>query len=312
MPRKVAQKDAQDGGDDVESVLDELYALPPSEFVARREERAAAARTARRAGDARRIHAARRPTLAAWAANLLRRSRPDEAEQFLELGRALREAQATLDPSGLKELSAQRRRIVSELSRQAAALAREAGHPLSDTVQRDVETTLRAVLADPEAAGVWAAGRVESTLTPPSGFPADTAATSEPAAKESRTPARTASAPTRRKDELAQRRAERQERLARAREAARVAEDRLRDRRAEQEEADASLRRARERREEAEGRVSALEEQLRERQGELDRAEREEREAEKRHRAAEDAVGKARRAADEAVREAERAGKGAR
>src|SRR5690606_9672375 len=124
--------DAQGGGDDgVEAVLDELYALPPSDFVARREEQAAAARTARRADEARRIHAARRPTLAAWAANLLRCSRPDETERFLELGRALREAQSTLDPSGLRELSAQRRRIVSELSRQAADLAREAGHPLS-------------------------------------------------------------------------------------------------------------------------------------------------------------------------------------
>ncbi|WP_323135671.1 hypothetical protein [Streptomyces fungicidicus] len=108
------REDGRDGGDgEVEAVLDELYTLPPSDFVARREERAAAARTEGRADDARRLHAARRPTLAAWAANLLRRSRPDEARQFLELGRALREAHATLDPSALKELSAQRRRIVS-------------------------------------------------------------------------------------------------------------------------------------------------------------------------------------------------------
>lgn len=116
------------------------------------------------------------PPSCGWAANLLRRSRPDEAERFLELGSALREAYATLDPSGLKELSAQRRRIVSEMSRQAAALAREAGHPLSDAVQRDVETTLRAVLADPQAATVWEAGRVEGVLTPPSEFGADAVA----------------------------------------------------------------------------------------------------------------------------------------
>ncbi|MYS30450.1 hypothetical protein GTW38_26720, partial [Streptomyces sp. SID7804] len=179
------RKEVRDEGE-VEAALDELYALPPSDFVARREERAAAARTAGRTEDARRIRAARRPTLAAWAANLLRRSRPDEAERFLELGRALREAYATLDPEGLKELSAQRRRIVSELSRQAAALAREAGHPLSDAVQRDVETTLRAVLADPDAAEVWAGGRLESTLTPPSEFAATAPG---PARKEPRAPA---------------------------------------------------------------------------------------------------------------------------
>ncbi|NEC27281.1 hypothetical protein G3I20_12090, partial [Streptomyces sp. SID8111] len=106
-----------------------------------------------------RLRAARRPPLAAWAANLLRRSRPEEAERFLELGQALREAYTGLDAGGMKELSAQRRRLVGQLSRQAAGLAREAGHPLSDAVQRDVETTLDAVLTDPEAADAWATGR---------------------------------------------------------------------------------------------------------------------------------------------------------
>ncbi|NEC29228.1 hypothetical protein G3I20_22260, partial [Streptomyces sp. SID8111] len=94
---------------DVEEMLDELYVLPPPEFVPRREELAAAARTAGRADDAKRLRAARRPPLAAWAANLLRRSRPEEAERFLELGQALREAYTGLDAGGMKELSAQRR-----------------------------------------------------------------------------------------------------------------------------------------------------------------------------------------------------------
>lgn len=300
------RKDVRDGGDDaVEAVLDELYALPPSDFVARREERAAAARSAGRAGDARRIHAARRPTLAAWAANLLRRSRPDEAERFLDLGRALREAHASLDPSGLRELSAQRRRIVSELSRQAANLAREAGHPLSESVQRDVETTLRAVLADPEAAGLWATGRVESALTPPSGFTTETAAVRGPARKTSRAP----SAPAGRKDQLAEQRAKR---LARAREAARAAGERLRQARTEQEDAGASLRRAGEYHRDAGERVSALEEQLRDARAELERAQREQREAEQRERTAADALARARREADAAAGEAERAERGSR
>jgi hypothetical protein len=302
------RKEVRDEGE-VEAALDELYALPPSDFVARREERAAAARTAGRAEDARRIRAARRPTLAAWAANLLRRSRPDEAERFLELGRALREAYATLDPEGLKELSAQRRRIVSELSRQAAALAREAGHPLSDAVQRDVETTLRAVLADPEAAEVWAGGRLESTLTPPSEFAATAPG---PARKEPRAPARAPSAPPRGKDELAQRRAERQKRLALAQEAAREAEVRLRDRRTEQERADADLEAARERHREAQEQVTAVEDRLRQARAELERAERERTEAQERGRAAAGARARAEREAREAARQAERAAKAAR
>ncbi|WP_121740274.1 DNA polymerase III subunit beta [Streptomyces sp. E1N211] len=145
-------------GDDVEAVLDELYALPPSEFVARREERAARARTRRRAQDARRIHAARRPTLAGWAANLLRRSRPDEAQRFLELGRALREAYTTLDPSGLKELSAQRRRIGSEMSRQAAGPGREGGRPVADAGSGE---------AGARSGGGHGGGRVRATVPLP-------------------------------------------------------------------------------------------------------------------------------------------------
>ncbi|MEU3444565.1 hypothetical protein ABZ755_29930 [Streptomyces griseoincarnatus] len=293
-------------GDDVEAVLDELYALPPSEFVARREERAARARTRRRAQDARRIHAARRPTLAGWAANLLRRSRPDEAQRFLELGRALREAYTTLDPSGLKELSAQRRRIVSEMSRQAAALAREAGRPLSDAVQRDVETTLRAVLADPEAAAVWEAGRVEGVLIPPSEFGADAVAAVPP--RREATPARTSREDTttaRGKDE--RRRAEREERAARSREEARAAEERLRERRTAREEAAAALERADEQEREAGERVAALEEQLSRARTERERTHAELGEARERDRAAEVELAEAEREAAAAARRAARA-----
>ncbi|MEU4006902.1 hypothetical protein AB0H30_00210 [Streptomyces pseudogriseolus] len=303
-------------GDDVEAVLDELYALPPSDFVARREERAARARTQRRAQDARRIHAARRPTLAGWAANLLRRSRPDEARRFLELGRALREAYATLDPGGLKELSAQRRRIVSEMSRQAAALAREAGHPLSDTVLRDVETTLRAVLADPEAAAVWEAGRVEGVLTPPSEFGAEAVAAA-PARREPPMPARTPrgdtaakkdTAAARRKDAAAERRrAELEERAARAREELRAAEARLGERRAAREEAAAALEEAGEREREARERVAALEEQLDRARTEQERARSGLGEARERDRTAAQDLAGAEREAAAAARRADQA-----
>ncbi|GAA3245784.1 hypothetical protein GCM10020256_72970 [Streptomyces thermocoprophilus] len=67
------------GAADVEAALDELYGTPPAAFVTRRTELAAAARQDGRADDARRIRAARRPTLAAWAANLLLRREPGRA-----------------------------------------------------------------------------------------------------------------------------------------------------------------------------------------------------------------------------------------
>lgn len=282
---------------DVEAVLDELYVTPPSGFVARRETLAAAARTAGRADDARRIQAARRPTLAAWAANLLLRSQPEESRQFLELGEALREAYRTLDADGLKDLSAQRRRVVSALSRQTAQLALESGHRLSESVQQDLEATLRAVLADPDAAGQWAAGRLISALTPPSDFrPGTVPSAAKPATRSRPAPAKRTRA---KEDELAERRRARQERLTRAQEEAEAAQQRLREERARRADADAELQRARERTEEARRRMTAAEEQLRQARQEYRQAGTDRQEAEKHSRSAADVLARAERDARE-------------
>ncbi|GAA4004799.1 hypothetical protein GCM10022384_59100 [Streptomyces marokkonensis] len=291
----------------VESVLDQLYTAPPSDFVSRREELAGAARTAGRREDARRVHASRRPTLAAWAANLLRHSRPEESGRFLELGRALREAHRTLDADGLRELSAQRRNIVSALSRQAAQLAREAGHPLSQAARREVESTLRAVLADPDAAEQWAGGRLEGSLTPPSDFSTGTAP-ADPAPRERPTRSRSPrpSGSTGAKDELAERRRERQEELTRAEQAAEKAARQLSDSRAEQADADTSLRRAEAEHDRAREEVSAAEQRLRQAHENLDRTERERREAGDRVRTAADALARAKREAQETARQVDR------
>ncbi|MFD4413199.1 hypothetical protein [Streptomyces sp. NPDC058476] len=285
------------GGHDVEAVLDELYTTPPSDFVARRETLAAAAKTAGRVDDARRIHAARRPTLAAWAANLLLRSQPEESRQFLELGQALREAYHALDTGGLKDLSAQRRRVVSALSRQAAQLARDAGHQLSQPVQQDLEATLRAVLADPDAADQWTGGRLVNALTPPSEFRPGTA----PATERPSTRSRPAPPPPARasKDELAERRRARQEQLARAKGAAEAAEQRLRKEHARQADVDAELQRARERTEQARRRMSAIEEQMQQAREEFQQAENEQQEAEEHSRSAAEALAQAEREAHE-------------
>ncbi|MFD8178102.1 hypothetical protein [Streptomyces sp. NPDC059709] len=315
MQRKGGRR-GEAGGHDaetVEEVLDELYTTSPAAFVARREERAAAARTAGRKEDARRIHAARRPTLAAWAANLLARARPEETRRFLELGQALRQAHRTLDPAGLKELSAQRRGIVAALSRQAAQLAGEAGHRLSQAAQREVESTLRAVLADPEAADAWAQGRLEVSLTPPSVFPSGTAATEPSGAAPEPEPAprpksTRATSRTRAKDELAERRRKRQEELARAEREADRAERHLRDARAEQAEAQESLRAADDELARVRETVAAAEERLRAAHEDRDRVERNRRKAEERDRTAAHTVAEAEREARASTRKVVRLG----
>lgn len=305
------RKGTRDGREaDVAAALDELYITPPAGFVARREEMAAAAKADGRVEDARRIRAARRPTLAAWTANLLLRSQPEESRRLLELGPALREAYRTLDPTGISELSEQRRRMVSALSRQAVQLARQAGHEVSAAVQQDVEATLRAVLADPEAADQWAGGRLTGALTPPSDFPTaggtGTAPPSGTRPKPTRPTAPPPSAGTPATDELAERRRRRQEQLDQARRDAEQAAQRLRDRHAEKAEADAAVQQASDLHDQAEQKVSAAEEQLRQARQELRRADDEQQQAEQRSRASADALARAEREAREAAQAVKR------
>ncbi|MFC8194394.1 hypothetical protein ACFWBR_26205 [Streptomyces sp. NPDC060006] len=288
-------------GHDVEKLLDELYTTPPPGFVSRREELAALTKASGQVEDARRIHAARRPTLAAWAANLLLRSRPQECRRFLELGGALREAYQTLDAGGIKELSEQRRHIVSALSRQAGRLAAEGGHQLSDTAQQGVEATLRAVLADEDAADRWATGRLEAALAPPSDFPSPTGAPASPPAAPPR-----AAPPTRTRDELAERRRLRREQLAQARTSADIADRHLHGRHAEQTDAEAVLAQARDRHDRARQQVSTAEQRLRLAREQLHLAAQEQKAAEKRNREAALAAERAERTAREAAQEVKR------
>ncbi|MFF1688132.1 MULTISPECIES: hypothetical protein [unclassified Streptomyces] len=76
---------------DADDVAEGLCRLPPAQFTALRDARAAEARRDGDAATARRIAGFRKPTLAAWVSNLLARQK-EEAGQLLELAQALREA----------------------------------------------------------------------------------------------------------------------------------------------------------------------------------------------------------------------------
>ncbi|WTX00042.1 hypothetical protein OG216_44830 [Streptomycetaceae bacterium NBC_01309] len=156
---------------DLDAVADELYALPPGDFTAARNARAA---EAVRSGDrplGERIRALPKPTLAAWASNLLVRTRPDETGPLLELGEALRDAYRNVDGAQLRALSARQRQVTAALAREARQLAASAGQPLGNQALQEVQDTLHAALADPDAAREWASGRLSRPLGA-AGFPA--------------------------------------------------------------------------------------------------------------------------------------------
>jgi hypothetical protein len=151
---------------DFEAVADKLYALPRDEFTAART---AAVEQAREQGDrelADQIAVLRRPSTAAWVANLLAREQPEEIHALVELGDGLREAQRRLQGDELRRLSAQRHQLVHGLVQQAQALARAAGHPASESVTRELSDTFTAAVNSSAAAQALASGRLTSALNP--------------------------------------------------------------------------------------------------------------------------------------------------
>jgi hypothetical protein len=152
---------------------DELFGLPPEEFVAARDE---LARRLRREGDAEAakwVKALRRPPLSAWAVNRLAREQGRALGRLLAAGERLRAAhQAALAGEGADELrnaAKAEREAVAALVETALELLREAGHPTTDATRDRVAATLHAAAASPEAADLVRNGRLTTDLDP-SGF----------------------------------------------------------------------------------------------------------------------------------------------
>ena len=136
---------------DLDEVADELYAVPPEDFVALRKTRQDEAKADGDKALAKEIGALPKPSAAAWACNLLVREQRAEIEGLVELGDLLREAQENLAGDQLRVLDVQRRQLLTALTRQARALTNGQGHPVSTSVATQVEETLRAAMSDPEA-----------------------------------------------------------------------------------------------------------------------------------------------------------------
>jgi hypothetical protein len=142
-----------------DDLIRQLYESPPEGFVAART---AAVDEARKAGDrdaAKRLAALKKPTVAAWVVNLLALRRPELIEELVELSGALREAQRGLQGDQLRELTAQRRQVISALVTAARRLA-QAEEPGIKLPLGEVEATLSAALAEPDVAAQVRTGRL--------------------------------------------------------------------------------------------------------------------------------------------------------
>ena len=146
-------------------MAERLYGLHPDAFVPARDDAVAEARQAGDRDLARAIARLRRPTRAAWLANLLARERPEQLDGLLALAGDLASAQRTLDGSALRALSAQRNRLVTAMAREGSRLAGQSGDNATESVVRDLAGILDAALADPAIADEVRSGRLTRTVS---------------------------------------------------------------------------------------------------------------------------------------------------
>jgi hypothetical protein len=148
----------------VEEPIDELYGAPLDEFVARRNELARALRKDGKRAQVDEVKALRKPTVAAWAVNVLARQERERVDALLEAGERLRAAHAKLleggEPSAVQEAAAAERKAVEELVQAAEGLLAGAGHATSPGTLDRVRDTLHAAAADVRVRELVREGRV--------------------------------------------------------------------------------------------------------------------------------------------------------
>src|SRR5215212_2845540 len=158
------QMTGQMTGRELDDIVRELYVLPPTDFVAARNDLVRQARAAGSREIAERLQQLRRPTRSAWLVNLLA-SDSAAMQRLSALGRQLRDAQTGLAAAELRSLAEQRRRLIADLMERAQAYADDAGVRLTPTVLSEVQATLQAALVDLAGAMTIRNGRLVRPLS---------------------------------------------------------------------------------------------------------------------------------------------------
>jgi hypothetical protein len=142
-----------DDGVDFDAAVARLYGVAPGDFISTRNELAKD-----NPALAKRLRELRRPTVSAWAVNLLARAAADEVGWLLDAGAQLRDAWAAGDHIG--GLEQRRSELIARLVRMARELSADAGQPLREPAVREIEETLQAATIDPDVAADVRAGRL--------------------------------------------------------------------------------------------------------------------------------------------------------
>lgn len=143
-------------------IADELYALPLADFTPARDALVKAHKADKALAAS--IKGLRKSSLSAWVVNLLVRRDPDQVDQVLAVGAALREAQENLDAAQLREFTKQRRQLTASVTTAARRMAREEGVKVTESVADQVEATLTAAMLEPDAAKAVRSGMLVTAV----------------------------------------------------------------------------------------------------------------------------------------------------
>jgi hypothetical protein len=151
-------------GVDLEHELDRLYGLPLDDFTSERDKLARELRGEKRADEADRVKALRKPPVPVWAANQLARRNRRDVDLLLDAGHRLRESQRGLlageDPEKFSQARETQREALRKLRRTAEELLEhERGSAPEGTVDRVVKTAEVASVSD-EGRELLARGRL--------------------------------------------------------------------------------------------------------------------------------------------------------
>ncbi|MDT0215471.1 hypothetical protein Q9R29_16395 [Rothia sp. ARF10] len=142
-----------------------LYAVPLADFVASRKALAAEAKTAAGPAASKAVLALRKPTLPAWAMNLVPRGDSSALTDLVGLGARMRAAQSRLDTATLTSLRGERDAALTAYVEAVATVAEEEGASLSAAAREEVRASAIAALADESASDALASGQLTRALS---------------------------------------------------------------------------------------------------------------------------------------------------
>ena len=149
---------------ELESELDRLFELSPTEFTAARNDLAGRLKKGGQSDAATRVQALRKPTIPVWTINQLARHHADDVQALVTAGDELRATQESAfardERDRLRVATTTEREALRTLTQRAQALLTTAGQRPTPAVLERIASTLRAAALDESSRELLVAGRL--------------------------------------------------------------------------------------------------------------------------------------------------------